>query len=228
MARKRRNRRRGKKVGKATKKYVQKAIASQIEDKVRIVGNTIAAGLVANITPAPNVPPLLANGYYPYFSMARGTAEGQRIANRIRIKDITVRGMIAAGAVNLIQTSRLIFFRDTKANATQPALADILEDTATPNTSPNYTYNMNNVGTRFKILFDKLTILKPTTATNTGLQKLIWKKKYKKGILIQFNDNNATDYTDVISGNHWMLHITHAAATPPFAWLDVQYHYEDA
>lgn len=153
--------------------------------------------------------------------VVRGTAENQRIGNKISVPWIfvswianTINQAVAAPSDGLI---RFIVFCDHQSNATAPLLAELIDTTIGFTTGP---YNRDYVPQRFQILHDEIISIKTGNVTYGGAGVYSNGLGYKADQLclfggpidIRFNDSGgAATSADVISGNIWTMFLSEVA-----------------
>lgn len=108
----------------------------------------------------------------PSITFISGTSQGDaqsgsRNGDSIKLSSVNMRGLITVGSaisatstVN-IKTVRVILINDKVSDGAAPALSDVLDNSVLPNVYARY--NPDNMGARFKILYDKRFTVSPTT-----------------------------------------------------------------
>lgn len=117
----------------------------------------------------------------PFYSIAQGNANGQRIGNKIYCEsiDFTIRVQsIAATMGNIGSTCRVIIWHQIRANGAAPAVTDIFE-TDVYNGQKTLAYFPKRV----TVVYDKMHVMVPTTGTTSGpIFDTIFKLKISKWI----------------------------------------------
>lgn len=222
---KRRGKGKGRHLSKIEKKEVKQLIRADIEDKDRSLTVVSGTAMQGRITPIFGA---VGTGWIDLINMQRGTQDGTRIGNEIMIKKWRVNLTLQSGAVGVIQAARVVIFIDKAPNGILPLAAEVFYGTATAGCSPNYTYNFNNVPSRFRILYDKTFRLEPKYAATITTRSIRFHKKFKKPVKVQFNDANSGDYSDILKNNLHVMLITDVAVNYPIAYFMSQMIYEDA
>lgn len=166
----------------------------------------------------------------------RGTAENQRIGNKISIPWISLSYVIntrdqaiAAPSDGLV---RMIIVADHQSNGTTPLFSQIVDTTIGYLSGP---YNRDNVPQRFQILHDEILHVK-TGAVTYNPTTLVYSNGlgYKAGevvlcggpIDVHFNDDGgAATASDVISGNIFSMFLSETANVR--VALNHRVHYSD-
>jgi hypothetical protein len=151
----------------------------------------------------------IVNGFGPY--MIKGTGQSNRFAQQIQIKSLFMRFVIKLSAVEALGTTvRLVVFYDRDPNGGDADSGDLMLSDNQIN-SP-YSIDKEIVG-RFKILLDKNITFDTTKTQAHG-------KLYSKGpLIVNYNNLNAGDVTDVERGNFLIM----AMALDNAATIGVKY-----
>lgn len=163
-------------------------------------------------------------------AIAQGTDQGQRVGNKVMLRQICIRGLLQNGSATVPALARIIFFRDLQCNGAVPPYADLLADVNAPSIV-NSMYNQN-FRTRFKVLYDKTFVLDNVGgATDQRIMKrFTFKKTYKpgKGALLKYAGTTGA-IAQCQAGQIFALWLTdQAAGAQPFAIYDVDIKYTDA
>lgn len=159
-----------------------------------------------------------SNAYTPtsVTAIVQGATANQRNGNSIKLVSLNMKGYIAQSA-NFNAMARVMLVRDKFNQGTIPAIADILQNTASTQTvvSP---LNIDNAG-RFQVMYDRLF-----TMTNTGQSQVFFKKYFKLNHHARYNGAAATDEKQ---GQIFVLFITEQTASVPLATVNFRVGFYD-
>lgn len=155
------------------------------------------------ITAAPSGTAFLAAGDTTINQISQGTGESQRIGRKCLITNFMIRGDVhmdadASTTVGAHDVVRLIVFIDHQANGVNANLQGLLEG---PTASTN-SFKQLEVGTRFKIIWDK-TIALNFNASNgaTGLE-IVRHVEYYAKLALPINFSASTGAAVEIQNNN--------------------------
>lgn len=190
-------------VAKSVKKYVKATVDRLLDDKYNSATVTDSA-----VSASGTVVGLLLPG------IQQGTTDTTRIGNHIRVKHITVNGVIADTVPN---RGRVIICWDRQPNGALPAFGEILS-------SPTVDgmYNHDNVvgcgGQRFTVLYDSRFAINPNiVATQTYHH---WKYSTHSQNKVVTYDGNAGAITDLVTNNLVVAYVASSST------LDLGFTYE--
>lgn len=131
---------------------------------------------------------------YRLNDMAQGDDEGQHIGNKINGKYLSIRGFWQGNSNEQFNVCRFILFVDTEQTGTDPTVADILQvsGAAAVTVAP---INVDHTP-RYKILYDKTTILSAQTGTFARPFKIF--KKLKDLTMAYTGTTTNTQYKNAI------------------------------
>lgn len=147
-----------------------------------------------------------------------GNGDGQRSGNAIQIVGYDCRCWVQFDSTALAVTYtdchyRNIMFYDRGPNGATPAVADYLNNIGVNANNHLSPFNLN-AKDRIRILSDKQAVLSPTANTRVvpqtaqsydGIPKLvIMKRKFKKPLLVRYDNGNVGDVTDISMGGLFM------------------------
>lgn len=92
---------------------------------------------------------------------------GHRNGDSVKLSSVNVRGMVVVptGTTQPPRICRIILVNDKVSDGNPPALSDLLDNTTLSNVYARY--NPDNMGARFKILYDKRIVV---SATNNAVK----------------------------------------------------------
>lgn len=205
------------------KDKVLEAVSKELEIKQLVFG--VAPGAAQTCQQAS-----VAVVVYTTPAVAQGTDQGQRIGQKIMIKDIQIRGYVKAGTA-AVQDARIIFVRDMQCNGAVPAASQIIAEVGAT-TGMNSPYNQN-YDRRFHVLFDKRFSLNVDGGATDQAKQLEWifTKNYVdgKGAIMKYTGASGAIATTQ-SGQIFGLFLTSVAggASPPICFYDLAIRYTDA
>lgn len=166
--------------------------------------------------------------FYPnntgaFFSPTQGAAIEQRIGRQATLKTLRIKGLIyQTESANQSdppsqQIVRVILAHDMQANASQAQGENIMV-AASANVNSVFTgfMSVDNLG-RFKILHDKIykftTPAEQGDGASTGAYQQLCipfkiSKRWKKGLVVHFNNVNGGTYADIVDHNFVLLAVT--------------------
>jgi len=104
----------------------------------------------------------------PSVTFISGTSQGDgqnghRNGDSIKLSSVNLRGMVMVptGTGQPPRILRIILVNDKVSDGSTPALSDLLDNTTLPNVYARY--NPDNMGGRFKILYDKRIVVSATS-----------------------------------------------------------------
>lgn len=142
-------------------------------------------------------------------SMGAGDTNGQRTANRIQPRHLTVRYImtndVAAGVVGFPVVLRVVMFKDTQMNNTVPTLLQLFGNESDSITANVLSFQNEKYPGRFKFLHDKIYSINidgqtPVAGGTGGVPMISYRvgkcriKFSKNSPPILFTGVNSTDY----------------------------------
>lgn len=108
----------------------------------------------------------------PSISFISGTSQGDaqsgsRNGDSIKLSSVNLRGMVTIGSAlatnpqTNVRTVRVMLINDKVSDGSAPALSDVLDNSTLPNVYARY--NPDNMGARFRIMYDKRFVVSQTT-----------------------------------------------------------------
>lgn len=189
---------------------IKKVIDSRVEDKWGHMQFTHGGGVGPSTIPV-----------YNYLTpFIRGTERSMRIGNKIRLKNIILRGYLKAhnGVAPVV---RLLLIRVKGVNGVDPTLAQIFSN----NTVGQHffsDFNLNNRGELFTVVWDATFKLKFMGGANNIAPPVMFYKKFRmKNIMVDFNDGNAGTIADCVKNAYYLISMSDqgtAANTPEFSF----------
>jgi len=119
---------------------------------VKSVMNVEYKDILTSIYTAVQLDVLSSSGFIPLTLLATGTTDQTRNGNSVLLKNLSIKGQLqlTASTVPVASSTRIVVLIDKNPAGVTPALADVFSST-----SFDARYNPNNMGSRFKILWDK-------------------------------------------------------------------------
>ncbi len=175
---------------------------------------------------------------FEFTGMARGTANGQRVGEKIKMKsiDLHVRLQINDALLDGTDTSvawtlahsftqtRILLFIDRQNNAsTTQAVNELLIDNASFDENITSVYNESFVGTfrnkgRYKILYDRVHYLSQRT-----IQDKVIKINKSLGQIVRYNTGSAGIGADIIDNNLKMVLINNTGLVTTAVSANLRY-----
>lgn len=209
--------RRTRRVSRSVKKYVRRAIDRTVEDKYRIIPlNTSAWSSINNAWKDISLE-----------SIQSGTAEGQRVGNRIRIKSIEIKGTLQGGqtgsaADDPFNSLRFVFAHWSGYNYTTPMASSGL--------NINSVINKDTAKQLQRKYVDRFMTLTAPNPLTVGYQPAVrvfkWYHRFARPIVITYSDINTVNANSCLA----LSVISDSAAIPNPGFINgfAKVVYEDA
>lgn len=172
--------------------------------------------------------------------LEKGVTRDLRIANVCTFTQLRLAFRIEpSGASQLATSVRLIVLVDKQPNGSVITGTNVMSDTNLLNTF-YADYNQNTVPARYRILWDKMFLLKqgvvaqfaPVSGTTQAVaQQPIYRKKIinLKRLKTRYNDGDDGDVTDIIDNALYVIAFSsQAAAAEPTIFMEYVLKYKDA
>jgi len=215
-----------KKLNPTEVKQVKRIVGAdaELKQQVRVVGAASAtAGSQAFTTPPSYTQ---ASGW---LIGTTGAIQGTRIGDRIRLKKLIIRFQLYSNILSSLPVRIILFMDNANNGGAAVTNADLFADTAAADCT-NWPININN-SKRYSILFDRRFTMNniSTIATLTTIKLYGYTKSFSGlGKLIQFNNANAGDNSDIISGALYLCFMSANNANVGTCSYDITLLYTDA
>lgn len=136
--------------------------------------------------------------------LSQGTTASTRVGQQVHVSRFYVTGVCTLPAASASDCVRLLFYVDKQADGANPTVTDLLE------TASFYApYNMDKVGSRFRILSDRMIDLEAQAATVTTVTRSFTIKTPLD--FITYYQSNAGTISDVLKNGIGVIVISQAA-----------------
>lgn len=133
--------------------------------------------------------------------LSQGTSATTRIAQQVYVDYVEAFGVIACGAASGGDTVRIILAVDHEPIGSNPAVTDVLESAAY-----NAPYNLDKVGSRFRIVQDQTWGCYPPASSVVGMTcPFHWKCKIRT---TSFYQSNAGTISDLLKNNVFVIFLS--------------------
>lgn len=158
-----------------------------------------------------------------------GNSVSQRVGTNVNVKTLEIKGYFIGDGLNASDfLVRMIVFADKQANATQPAVTDLLTDLTAVNVKTVcWPRNLSN-RKRFKTYVDRVYPVGGLSASQPIIKSVKYYMKFKYPLKVEYNNANNGTHQDITTNALWILFISNiSGANPPSVNLNVRMRYTD-